>query len=272
MSGYSTREVAELVGLTPEQVRRYVRAGVLQPHRGPRGHYRFEFRDMILLRTARALREARVAPRRAARALRKLRGELGDTQSLTALRIEASGGAVVVHRDAALWDAATGQGHLDFTVRALAGRVAELRQQRMTGTELLQPDADDFFNLGVDLEEVDPDRAEDAYRRALELDRGHADAHVNLGRLLQSRGCPAEALAEYQCALNLAQGHQLALYNLGTLYDEQDDLDTAEAFYRRADEVADAHYNLCRICELRGDQVAALRHLKRYRQLCAGSD
>lgn len=267
MSGYSTREVADLVGLSAEQVRRYARAGMVSPWRGARGEYRFDFRDMVMLRTARALRDARVAPRRAVRALTRLAAELEDGESLTELRIEASGGAVVVHRDEALWDAATGQGHLDFSVRELAGQVAELRQRRFDAAQPIELDADDFFNLGVDLEEVDPARAEDAYRHALDLDQGHADSHVNLGRLLQCRGCPADALAEYQCALSLADGHQLALFNLGTLFDEQDDLETAAQFYRRAPDVADAHYNLCRIFELRGDEIAALRHLKRYRQL-----
>lgn len=272
MSGYSTREVADLVGLPAEQVRRYARAGVLSPWRGPRGEYRFDFRDMVLLRTARSLRDARVPPRRAVRALTRLAAELGDAQSLTGLRIEASGGAVVVHRDDAYWDAATGQGHLDFSVQELAGQVAELRQRRFDAARPVTLDADDFFNLGVDLEEVDPARAEDAYRHALDLDQSHADCHVNLGRLLQSRGRPADALAEYQRALHLAKEHQLALFNLGTLFDEQDDLETAAQFYRRAPDVADAHYNLCRIFELRGDEIAALRHLKRYRQLCANAD
>jgi hypothetical protein len=40
--------------------------------------------------------------------------------------------------------------------------------------------------------------------------------------------------------------------------------------YYRAGDVADAHYNLCRIFEIRGDEVAALRHLRRYRQLVEG--
>ena len=30
---------------------------------------------------------------------------------------------------------------------------------------------------------------------------------------------------------------------------------------------ADAHYNLARICELKGDEVSALRHMRRYRSL-----
>lgn len=271
MSGYSTREVAELTGLTTEQIRRYARRGVVRPAREPNGRMRFDFQDMVLLRTARALQDARVPIRRALTALSKLRDELGDAAALTSLRIEAAGHAVVVHQEDGLWDASTGQGQLNLSVRALAGEVANLRHRRFA-REPASDDAEELFDLGVDLEELDPGRAETVYRRALAVDARHADAHVNLGRLLQCRGRVADARRHYQRALELARDHQLALFNLGTLYDEQDDLDTAEGYYRRAAGVADAHYNLCRICELRGDRLAALRHLRRYRQLAAGAD
>ena len=48
-----------------------------------------------------------------------------------------------------------------------------------------------------ELEAVEPDEAQDAYRRALALDPTHADAHVNLGRLLQERGRLEEAVLQY---------------------------------------------------------------------------
>ncbi len=290
MSGYRTREVAGLVGLTPAQVRRYVQQGVLSPGRGARGEYLFDFQDVVLLRTARGLRQARVPARRALKALRKLRLDLGDARSLSSLRIQASGATVVVARaggseqgdgrgeahgvarsdGTALWDAETGQGHFDFSTRDLAGEVAELARRRLVAEG--QPfDADDYYNLGVDLEDVDPARAVEAYHRALELDPGNADAHVNLGRLLQIEGHHAVARDHYRLALARAPDHQLAMYNLGTSFDEADDIDKAVTWYRRADDVADAHYNLCRIFELRGDEVAALRHLRRYRQLCGAT-
>lgn len=271
MSGYTTREVAELVGLTADQVRHYIRQGLLSPRRGSRGEFRFDFQDMVLLRTARGLRDAAVPPRRALAALRKLRGQLGAVESLASLRILADGGHVVVRDAAALWDVDSGQGVLDFSVRELAGEVAELRQRRFAEQERGEDlDSDDFYNLGVDLEDVDPARSADAYLRALDLDPGNVDAHVNLGRLLQVDGRLDQARDHYRLALDRVPDHQLALFNLGTLYDEFDDFETAVACYRRAPDVADAHYNLCRIFEIRGDEVAALRHLRRYRQLMEG--
>ena len=269
MSGYTTRDVAELTGLTPRQVRDYIRRGLLNPRRGARGEYRLGFQDMVLLRTARGLRDARVPPGRAYSALLRLRDSLGEAGSLTALRIVADGANVVVQEAEALWNAESGQGHLNFAVKDLAGEVAELRQRDFSAASEL--DSDDWFNLGVDLEELDPARSADAYQVALDLDPENVDAHVNLGRLLQGDGQLDLARGHYQKALDRVPDHQLALYNLGTLFDEFDEFDAAVEYYRRADGVADAHYNLCRIFEMRGDQVTALRHLRRYRQLSGES-
>ena len=73
MSGYGAREVAKMLGLSVSQVRAYVRAGFLEPTRGPRGELQFSFQDLVLLRTAKGLVSARIAPRRVRSALRKLK-------------------------------------------------------------------------------------------------------------------------------------------------------------------------------------------------------
>jgi hypothetical protein len=54
---------------------------------------------------------------------------------------------------------------------------------------------------------------------------------------------------------------------MGTVYDELDDAEKAAEYYREAPAVPDAHYNLSRICEIRGDKVSALRHMRQYREL-----
>jgi DNA-binding transcriptional MerR regulator len=70
MKSYTTRDVAKLLGLSEAQVRSQARVGYLAPDRGPHNSYRFSFQDLVLLRTAKALSEARIAPRRIRRALR----------------------------------------------------------------------------------------------------------------------------------------------------------------------------------------------------------
>ena len=69
MTGYGTRDVARVLGCSPSQIRSYVRAGLLAPRRDPAGRYRFSFPDLVLLRTARGLAEARVPQRRIRRAI-----------------------------------------------------------------------------------------------------------------------------------------------------------------------------------------------------------
>jgi len=133
--------------------------------------------------------------------------------------------------------------------------------------EVGQLTSDDWYNLALDLEEADPDKAPPAYRQALSLNPQNTDAQVNLGRLCQLQGNLKQARRHYKLALGHAPDHQLANYNMGTIYDELDEFATAREFYVRADEIPDAHYNLARIFEVQGDELAALRHMKEYRRL-----
>lgn len=266
--GYSTREVSELIGLRPAQVRHYVRRDLLRPHRGGRNEFRFTFQDVVLLRTAKGLLDAKVSTRKAYRVLLKLQEELTHAKSLAALRIFTDGDKVVVREDDQVWDVETGQGHLDFSVRDLANNVARLANKNLTfAQEADELNSDEWYNIGLDLEEVDPEKAPDAYLRALKLNPKSADAHVNLGRLLQLQGDLKRAKQHYESALQAAPDHQLAAYNLGTVFDELEEVESAADYYRRAPGVPDAHFNLARICEIKGDEVSALRHMREYRQL-----
>jgi len=268
MGGYSTREVSELVGLKQAQVRHYVRRSLLDPERTDQGEYRFGFQDVVLLRTAKGLLDANVSARKAYKILLKLQSELTHVDSLAAVRIFADGSNVVVREDNQVWDAETGQGQLDFSVAELAGSVANLANRNLIiAREGNALDSDEWYNLGLDLEEVDPDRAPEAYQRAIELNPNNADAHVNLGRLLQLKGNLKHAKRHYEKALKAVANHQLAFYNLGTVFDELDQVDQAAEYYRKAPSVPDAHYNLARIFELKGDELAAQRHMRRYRNL-----
>ena len=114
-SGYSTREVADTLGLAQQRIRRYRERLLLASKCEESGEYRFSFQDMVLLRTAKGLLEADVAPRRALAALAKLTGS--NEKPLSAMRVSADGGTVVVRDGEALWDAETGQGHLSFAAR-----------------------------------------------------------------------------------------------------------------------------------------------------------
>jgi tetratricopeptide (TPR) repeat protein len=268
MGGYSTQEVAELIGMKPDQVRHYVRRELLDPVRGDRGEFRFNFQDVVLLRTAKGLLDNQVSARKAYQILLKLQAELESVSTLAAMRIYADGNTVVVRQDNRLWEAESGQTQLDFSVQELANNVADLAGRNLIeAREANNLDSDEWYNLGLDLEEVDPAKAPEAYARAIELDPSNADAHVNLGRLMQLKGDLKSAKKHYEKALKSAPDHQLAFYNMGTVFDELDEVDQAADYYRRAEGVPDAHYNLARICELKGDEISALRHMRHYRRM-----
>jgi tetratricopeptide (TPR) repeat protein len=241
--------------------------------RNDRKHFRFSFQDVVFLRTAKALRDASVGARRSYRSLTKLKAELTQFKSLSSVRIYADGHVVVVRDDDKAWEVESGQLTMDFSVRALAKNVAHLARSSAGGGKPLEDlDSDEWYNLGLDLEEVDPKQAPNAYREAVRLDAQNADAHVNLGRLYQLDGDVRGAKRHYELALAIAPSHELANYNLGTVFDELDDLDRAVSFYKKAPDIPDAHFNLSRLHELEGDEFNARRHLRMYESLLQGQD
>ena len=268
MRGYSTKQVSELIGMKPDRVRHYVRRRLLKPARSTRGHYRFSFQDVVLLRTAKGMTDAFISVRQTNRALEKLQTELKSISSLSAVRIYAHGNAVVVREDDQVWEVESGQMTIDFGIQALAADVAQLaRDSAGGGKPPEQLDSDEWYNLGLDLEEVDPEQAPHAYKQAVRLDPENADAHVNLGRLYQLAGDLRLAKHHYEEALAVRVDHELANYNLGTIFDELEQRERAADFYQRAPGVPDAHYNLARIRELEGDELNAKRHLRQYQRL-----
>ena len=219
MKGYSTQNVAELLELSPELIREIARAGILEPARTAGNHYRFDFQDIIVLRTAKELMQAGVRRAEINHALFNLKSKLPSNRPLTSLRIAGDGGAVVIREADQVYDAATGQIHFNFAVADLAGTVAPLARQAAEEAQASdQLSSDDWFDLGVDLEAVSPQDAPAAYLRALELDPYHSDAHVNIGRLLQEAGEYESAEEHYNHALDVERDNVLAAFNLGTLF------------------------------------------------------
>ena len=273
MKSYTTRDVAKLLGLSEAQVRSHARVGYLTPDRGPRNSYRFSFQDLVLLRAAGALSEARIAPRRIRRALRTLARQLPAGRALSGLRISSEGDRIVVRDGAETWNPESGQLLLDFHVVELAVRVAptarRLARRARRSDEPLT--AEQWYSLGIDLESAAPQDARDAYTRAVALDPQHASARVNLGRWLQEDGHPELAAVEYRAALASQPRHPTAAFNLGTALEELGRRAEAIEAYRRAldadDRFADAHFNLARLYEQAGRRAAALRHLRAYQML-----
>lgn len=272
MKSYTTRDVARLLGLSEAQVRSQAR-GYLAPDRGPRNAYRFSFQDLVLLRTAKALGEARIPPRRIRRALRSLTRQLPPGRSLSGVRISSEGDRVVARDGGTAWNPESEQVLLDFEIAELAAQAGPVAR-RLAREARRSPEpltAEQWYDLGVDLETAAPGDARDAYARAIALEPRHVAARVNLGRLLQETGRPAEAATQYRAALEAQPRHPTAAFNLGTALEDLGRPADAIAAYRMAigsdEDFADAHFNLARLCERAGKRTAALRHLNAYRRL-----
>jgi len=277
LKGYTSRDVSKLLGLSVAQVRTYANDGFLTPDRGPKGELLFSFQDLVILRAAKGLVAARVPSARIRRALRRLRQDLPRGRSLAELRIAAEGARIVVSDGEKTWSPESGQMQLDFAVSDLAARAAPMarRAAQAAREDDADRDADDWYELGLELEAVAPDEARDAYRRALELDLHHADAHVNLGRLLHEDGKAAEAERHFRQALAAEPEHSTAAFDLAIALEDLGRTGDAIEAYRRAlyaePALADAHFNLARLYEKTGKRAAALRHLSAYRRLSGES-
>jgi len=276
LRGYTANDAARLLGLTVAQVRGFARDGFFTPGRGARGELQFSFQDLVILRTAKGLVAARIPTHRIRRALQRLRAQLPRGRSLAELRIAAEGDRIVVSDGETTWSVDSGQTQLDFAVADLASRAAPIARRTARAAQAVEADLDaaDWYELGLELEAVAPTEARDAYRRALELDAHHVNAHVNLGRLLHEDGKPSEAEAHYRLALSGDPEHATAAFNLGLALEDQGRLVDAVEAYRRAvsvdSKLADAHFNVARLYEKMGKKAAALRHLSIYRRLTGG--
>ena len=270
---YSLRDVSAMLGLTAAQIRGYATKGFLDPERGPRGELRFGFHDLIILRTAGELTAARIPQRKVRRVLERLRGQLPAGRSLTGVRIAADGDQVIVRDGAAVWNPESGQSLFDFAVADLAAKAAPLIHRNAADARERAHDltGDDWYTLACELEMTSVEDAKDAYERAIALDPSHADAHVNLGRILHEQGNAAAAEEHYRAAVEADPHHETAAFNLGVALEDLGRINDAIRAYTSALELdpdnADAHYNLAGIYEQRGDKQAAIRHLKVYKAL-----
>jgi tetratricopeptide (TPR) repeat protein len=271
MTGYTTREVAEVLGITPVQVRSFARSGVLEPGRGPDGQLRFTFQDIVLLRAARELSDQKLSAQRIRRALRHLRAQLPEGRPLSAVSIAAAGEHVVVRDKGTTWEPETGQVAFDFSVGELASRVQPFAGRVARDAQGEELDADGWYDLAWDLEAVSLEEAAAAYRQVLALAPEHFEARVNLGRLLHEAGALNDAEAEYRRAIDSEPASALAHYNLGVALEDQRRPEEAATAYERAvkldGSLAEAHFNLARLHEQQGDPRGALRHLSEYRRL-----
>lgn len=269
---YSLRSLQSLLGVSRRVLSGLIEAGFVQPARGRRNELRFTFQDVVVLRTAFQLQSAKIASRKILRALAKLKADLPEELPLSGIRITAVGDTVAVKTGRAQWDAASGQHLLDFEVAPIRGDVAFL-DTAPRNLRSREHQAEEWFALGEQFTHTDVVGAEQAYRKALELAPApHYHAYTNLGVLLcEAETRREEALSVFDQALEHFPDDALLQFNRAVVLEELKRYDGAVEAYGRCIELdpahADAHFNLARLSEIRGDKQSLVRHLSAYRRL-----
>lgn len=277
--GYSTAEVARALDLDPARVRGYVRSALVAPARGPRGEFRFAFADLVRMRAAKRLAAMELPARRIRRALARVERGLSDGRALAALRFSLEGGELVVRRGREAWNAESGQRLLELDLapppappEAQVVPIDEIAARRARTRRPGQ--AEEHFERGCELEAADARGAESAYERALEIDPGHAEARLNLGRLHHEAGRLDAAETCYLRVLELRPGDATAAFNLGVVLQDGGRREQAMQAYRLAIAAdpahGDAYFNLAGLHEEMGERAEAIRVLKGYRAVLRG--
>ncbi len=270
MQTYSASDIERILRLSRSTLRALIKNGFVKPGRGARRELRFSFQDMIVLRAARALIEAKIPRRRINKSLQDLRRHLPDEAPLSGLSISAVGDQVVVREGKSHFQADSGQYVLSFDVSVEAGvlRVVE-RSKEKPAAGTAPPDAEDLFDRALELEESDPRKAPAAYERVIDADPDNCAAWINWGRLLHEQNQTREAESVYQRALQQCGPDAVLMFNLGVLLEDLGRTGAALEAYQAAitddPSLADGHFNLARLYEALGKPQHAIRHLGQYR-------
>jgi tetratricopeptide (TPR) repeat protein len=275
MASYSVRDVERVLQLSPDTTRRLIKAGFVTPTRGARREYRFSFQDLIVLRAARALIDAKIPARRIHRSLESLRRELPQSLPLSGLSISAIGDHVVVRDGESHRQVDSGQYLLGLEVSMTGGVLTVVEHRPAPQPSAAPASGEDPFAQALALESTDPAAALRAWGQAVSADPDNAAAWINWGRLLHERGETQRAAEVYRRALAQVGPDALLLFNQGVLLEDLGNPADALTAYQSALEsdpdLADCHYNLARLYESMGQERHAIRHLGRYRRLL-GSD
>jgi tetratricopeptide (TPR) repeat protein len=265
MHAYNTKDLERLFGLPASAVRALARAGNIHPvRRGGRLHYTFH--DLVVLRTASALRAAKISSQRINKTLQELRSALPADSALNQLSLTALGNRIAIREGQSLREPESGQYALALEIIEEKGRLHVIARQDADAVP--GSSAEELYEEGLILEETDPQAARKAYQAALKADPNHLEARINLGRLLHLDGRLAEAEQVYRFG---GQAEPFLVFNLAVLLEDLGREPEAIIAYRETlaldPQFADAHFNLARLYERARDAKASLRHLLAYRRM-----
>jgi tetratricopeptide (TPR) repeat protein len=280
MHAYDTKDLERLFGLPASAVRALARAGNIQPVRRS-GKLHYSFHDLVVLRTASALRAAKISSQRINKTLQELRSALPEGSALNKLSLTALGNRIAIREGQTLRESESGQYALALEIVEEKGRLHVIsRQDTAPAAEdavgkpagnrssALAGDPEEHYARALAIEDSNPQAAQKAYELCLKADPDHWEARINLGRLLHLAGRLKEAERVYRVG---AKADPFIAFNLAVVLEDLEREPDAILAYREAlaldPQFADAHFNLARLYERAKDPKASLRHLLAYRRM-----
>jgi tetratricopeptide (TPR) repeat protein len=263
--GYGRADVLRILHITAQQLVGWEKAGLIAPAES------YSFFDLLQLRKVRDLRAKRVRSAVIRASLASMRQQVAGMENpLLEAGTFAAGSRIAFRHQGAAYEPLAGQFIMEFgSRRSQEERVVPAKVRRIAVVET----AGELFAKGIALED-DPNSQQEAiecYRRVIELDPGHAAAHINLGTLYYNRQDYTQAERHYRKAVEVDGRYALAYFDLGNVLDETGRVDEAIKSYRSAVSLAptyaDAHYNLALAYEKTKQPRKALAHWRAYIKL-----
>ncbi len=259
MHRYCRADVLRILRITPRQLSQWQKAGLVASADA------YSFFDLIQLKKVRDLSSKKVRPAVIRESLQAmLKSVAGMENPLLEAGSFSTGSRVAFRHEGKVFDPIAGQFVMDFSP-----------QQRVVPAQHVSPirvteSAVEFFARGVALEE-DPASYKDAiraYEKVLDLEPGHAAAHINIGTLFYNLQDYVQAELHYRKAIEADPRYALAYFDLANVLDETGRIQEAIRTYKTALQLAptyaDAHYNLALAYEKIRDQRKALNHWRAY--------
>ncbi len=276
MHAYDTKDLERLFGLPASAVRALARSGNIQPVRRS-GRLHYSFHDLVVLRTASALRAAKISSQRINKTLQELRSALPEGSALNKISLTALGNRIAIREGQTLRESESGQYALALEIIEEKGRLHVIARQDAaptpenfprTAAKTAGDSADQHYERALSLEDSNPQTAQRAYELCLKSNPDHLEARINLGRLLHLAGRLTEAERVYRVG---AKADPFIAFNLAVVLEDLEREPEAIIAYREAlaldPQFADAHFNLARLYERARDPKASLRHLLAYRRM-----
>lgn len=265
MYRYNRADLLRILRITARQLAGWERAGLVAIAE------RYSFFDLLQIKKVRDLRAEKVRPGVIRQSLEAMQRQVAGMENpLLEAGAYTTGHRIAFRHEGKLLEPIAGQFLMDFSTeqKVVASTDATASKPVPVASSVAE-----LFARGIRLEEDPSTQGEaiETYNKVLELEPGHAAAHINVGTLYYNRQEYQRAEKHYRAAIENDPRYALAYFDLGNVLDETGRVEEAIQTYRTALQLAptyaDAHYNLALAYEKTRQPRKALHHWQAYVKL-----